>query len=324
LKGNEGIAQPSEFYRCMCITDGCAINYVCYDLNKHSTLMLYHRNRDGRRGSKKAYLRRVALNGATFFVTALVILVPLEPAFAQSGTDGSSNQNANSVTSGILPPGSEKTDTNVDALAAQPSTTGNAETPASAATQSAAADSGAPVAGTGNSPAPAGTPPGGGIKPINPTVPNIPNKNSTGPSPEVSSAPDLQPTVYSSFNQNQLKIDQNTGALETTYPITLPPGRNNLQPDLDLVYNSENSQQGSIFGEGWSISIPYISRLNLTGVENLYSTSTPNYFTSSLDGELSTTTVSGDYIARTENGTFDQYTFSKPHNLSLLSLVVAV
>ena len=109
-------------------------------------------------------------------------------------------------------------------------------------------------------------------------------------------------------------MDQNTGALETTYPISVPPGRNGLQPDLDLVYNSQNSQPGSIFGEGWSISIPYIERLNKSGVENLYSTSTLNYFTSSLDGELvttSTVTSTGvTYVARTENGTFNQYTFS--------------
>jgi RHS repeat-associated protein len=112
------------------------------------------------------------------------------------------------------------------------------------------------------------------------------------------------------FNQSQFKIDQNTGAADITYPIGIPPGRNNLQPDLDLVYNSQNIQLGGIFGEGWSISIPYIQRFNIDGVDNLYSTSTTNYFTSSLDGELSTTTVSGNYIARTENGTFNKYTFS--------------
>lgn len=109
-------------------------------------------------------------------------------------------------------------------------------------------------------------------------------------------------------------MDQNTGALETTYPISVPPGRNGLQPDVDLVYNSQNSQLGSIFGEGWSISIPYVERLNKSGVENLYSTSTLNYFTSSLDGELVTTsTVSStgaSYVARTENGTFNSYVFS--------------
>lgn len=87
-----------------------------------------------------------------------------------------------------------------------------------------------------------------------------------------------------------------------------------MQPNLSLVYNSENTQQGSIVGEGWSINIPYIERLNKSGVDNLYSTSTLNYFSSSLDGEIvSTSTVTStgiNYVARTENGTFDKYTFS--------------
>ena len=91
-----------------------------------------------------------------------------------------------------------------------------------------------------------------------------------------------------------------------------------MQPDLDLVYNSQNSQQGSIFGEGWSISIPYIERLNKSGVDQLYSTSTLNYFTSSLDGELvATSTVSStasSYVARTDNGTFNRYTYASSTN----------
>ena len=136
--------------------------------------------------------------------------------------------------------------------------------------------------------------------------------------PGALTGPDLQPVVYNSFNQSQVKIDKNTGALDTTYPITIPPGRNGLQPDLDLIYNSQNSQQGNIFGEGWSIGIPYIERLNKSGVDNLYSTSTLNYFTSSLDGEIvSTSTVTSTasaYIARTENGAFNKYTYTSSTN----------
>jgi hypothetical protein len=116
-----------------------------------------------------------------------------------------------------------------------------------------------------------------------------------------------------------VKIDKNSGALQTTYPISIPPGRNGMQPNLDLVYNSQNMQQGIIFGEGWSIGIPYISRLNKSGVDNLYSTSTLNYFASSLEGELvSTSTVTStgsSYIARTENGAFNKYTFTSSTNL---------
>jgi Salmonella virulence plasmid 65kDa B protein len=59
--------------------------------------------------------------------------------------------------------------------------------------------------------------------------------------------------------------------------IDIPPGRNNLQPDLSLDYNSQNTDQDSIVGYGWTLSIPFIERLNKTGSENLYG---PNaYFT---------------------------------------------
>ncbi len=58
------------------------------------------------------------------------------------------------------------------------------------------------------------------------------------------------------------------------------------------------------------MNIPYIERLNKAGVDKLYSTSTPNYFLASLDGELATTSVSTNYVPRTENGNFNQYAFS--------------
>jgi RHS repeat-associated protein len=79
---------------------------------------------------------------------------------------------------------------------------------------------------------------------------------------------------------------------------------------VNLTYNSGDNQLRSIFGEGWSVNIPYIERLNKAGADKLYSTSTPNYFLSSLDGELATTSVSSAYVPRTENGAFNQYAFS--------------
>jgi RHS repeat-associated protein len=90
----------------------------------------------------------------------------------------------------------------------------------------------------------------------------------------------------------------------------IPPGRNNLQPDVSLAYNSSDNQLRNIFGEGWSVNIPYIERINKAGVDKLYSTSTTNYFRSSLDGELATTSVASTYVPRTENGAFNHYVFS--------------
>ena len=100
--------------------------------------------------------------------------------------------------------------------------------------------------------------------------------------------------------------DQLSGALIYEYLVSVPPGRNGLQPDIKLTYNNQTSEEGTEFGFGWDINIPYIQRVNKNGVEKLY---TQNYFNSSLDGEL----VSADtntWMAKTENGDFRTYIFS--------------
>ncbi|MCX6718450.1 MAG: FG-GAP-like repeat-containing protein [Candidatus Staskawiczbacteria bacterium] len=120
------------------------------------------------------------------------------------------------------------------------------------------------------------------------------------------SNPAQPPASVSSMTQKLPEIDKNTGALNYSYPISIPPGRNNLQPDIALSYNSSQNEQAGIFGYGWELNIPYIQRLNKTGTDSLYSS---NYFYSSLDGELSTVD-SSSFVARTENGSFNKYTFS--------------
>ncbi len=112
-------------------------------------------------------------------------------------------------------------------------------------------------------------------------------------------------TSSSQLTQKLPEIDKNTGALSYNYPISVPPGRNNLQPSLALSYNSSLNEQNSIVGYGWSLIIPYIQRLNKTGTDTLYGA---NYFYSSLDGELAAVGGSS-YIPRTENGSFNKYTF---------------
>jgi RHS repeat-associated protein len=112
-------------------------------------------------------------------------------------------------------------------------------------------------------------------------------------------------------NPNAIKsifpdVDILTGALIYKYPIVLPPGRNKLTPDLSLIYNSGNTQNNSPFGYGWSVSIPYIERINRKGSDKLYASST---FVSSLSGELvfdSGTT----YKARVEEGSFVNYSYA--------------
>jgi RHS repeat-associated protein len=58
--------------------------------------------------------------------------------------------------------------------------------------------------------------------------------------------------------------DLHTGTGNFTVPITLPPGRNGFQPQLDLVY-STGSGNGP-FGFGWSLSIPGVSRQTSRGI----------------------------------------------------------
>ncbi len=108
-----------------------------------------------------------------------------------------------------------------------------------------------------------------------------------------------------------LSADSASGALNLKFNIKVPPGRNKLQPDLQLIYNNQDNDNLNIFGYGWSINIPYIERLPKKGVNKLYS---EIYFTSSLDGELEDIDLSDDthgtYGAKVENGSFLQYEFN--------------
>ncbi len=100
--------------------------------------------------------------------------------------------------------------------------------------------------------------------------------------------------------------DKITGAMQYEIPIVVPPGRNGLQPDLKLTYSSQARKYSNTFGYGWDSNIPYIERINRTGTDALYS---DNYFTSSLGGELATTT-GGAYVSKVDNGDYLQYAYS--------------
>src|SRR3989344_1678669 len=94
------------------------------------------------------------------------------------------------------------------------------------------------------------------------------------------------------------KVEGTTGAFTYRIPFDIPPGRNELQPDVALEYNSQNTSDG-IVGYGWSLSVPYIQRLNKTGSENLYG-NTP-YFTSSIDGELAVASTTSSTLTATSS-----------------------
>jgi hypothetical protein len=136
------------------------------------------------------------------------------------------------------------------------------------------------------------------------------------------------------FTETSLpKVDAATGAFTLSVPLDIPPGRNSLQPDLTLDYNSQRTQD-SIVGYGWQLSIPYIQRLNKTGSQNLFS---GGYFTSSIDGELvslatstpatSTPTIldSLPVTYRTlSSGTSDSFPYTVPSGGTNKELIVQV
>jgi hypothetical protein len=58
--------------------------------------------------------------------------------------------------------------------------------------------------------------------------------------------------------------DLQTGIGAFSVPIALPSGRHGIQPELSLVYSSGNGN--GVFGLGWGLSLPGISRKTFHGV----------------------------------------------------------
>ncbi len=106
-----------------------------------------------------------------------------------------------------------------------------------------------------------------------------------------------------SLKQNKPGVDVPTGALTYSYSINIPKGRNGMTPDISLSYNSQNTKEGSVFGYGWGINIPYIEKINKHGTDKLYN---ENYYNSSVSGEL-VESSSNIYISKIENGEFLKY-----------------
>lgn len=104
-------------------------------------------------------------------------------------------------------------------------------------------------------------------------------------------------------------VDTQTGELSYAYEIQVPPGRNGMTPDISLRYSSNATDNTSMFGYGWSVSIPYVERMNKLGMEKMYASST-EAFRSSLDGELVRVGTSTEYRPRVENGAFRKYLYS--------------
>jgi hypothetical protein len=94
------------------------------------------------------------------------------------------------------------------------------------------------------------------------------------------------------------------GSLQYEIPLTIPPGRNGLQPQLSLVYSSRPASESNLFGRGWSVTIQYIERRNYAGVDELYDHAA---YYSSLSGELASTTATSTFKAKYDSGEFLNY-----------------
>ena len=116
---------------------------------------------------------------------------------------------------------------------------------------------------------------------------------------EETSAP-LTPSLTESF-----RTDLMTGAAVVNVPITVPPGRKNIQPNISLSYSS-NSSNG-ICGVGWRLELGSIQRNTKKGVPNYDNTDSFMANISGANIEL-VDIGSGEYRAKQE-GAFLKFSF---------------
>ena len=75
----------------------------------------------------------------------------------------------------------------------------------------------------------------------------------SSPAPAIGSDPPKARDV----KDGDATVATSTGALNYSYPIQVPPGRNGMAPQLALTYSSQAPIYGGI-AAGWSLSIPQI------------------------------------------------------------------
>ena len=158
-----------------------------------------------------------------------------------------------------------------------------------------------------------------------------PEQQQEDPQPNVPAENDAEHQAFAPGNENaelpfdgpkkagvsSLRVAPNdqTGALSYDVPIVIPPGRNGMQPSLSLVYNSQQDDNESIVGYGWSLSIPYIERIARKGVGQLYS---EYFFYSSLSGEIVAIDIDengfGTYGPKVDTGSFLTYELRDDHS----------
>jgi RHS repeat-associated protein len=236
----------------------------------------------------------MALRLGTATLGILLILTPLTPAFAQTARSlpVATPSPAASPSTPANPSASPAQSSPVSAKPSAPAGTAQTPSPSPSAPVPAGPNNApAAKAGAAGLQASALTSAGGA------TTPGTTEPEGTSPAQTV-----------------QPKTDLNSGALSFDYPITLPPGRSGFTPDLALKYNSQHTDNSSIIGYGWELSIPYIVRKNTHGVDQLYNR---NDFTSSEDGDLkliSTTGSAQTLFPQSQTSDFSKYTLDTSTN----------
>src|SRR3989344_1798966 len=233
------------------------------------------------------------------FLVFMFFITPLAPVLADQVDGGSSDASATSDAGATTDSATQSQDPQSTDSSSQADTGIESAAPAGAAQETALPDEPATDSATDSTLAEEQT-----------ATDSAASPSPSGGSPSPDEPPVSQPSGSNSLLSPKLpEIDKNTGALHYNYSITIPPGRNNLQPDLQLSYNSNSNEQNGAFGYGFSLSIPFIQRLNKAGTDKLYTAGTASYFYSSQDGEL-VPAQGASYIAKTENGSFNKYAFS--------------
>ena len=107
------------------------------------------------------------------------------------------------------------------------------------------------------------------------------------------------------FLGESFQTDLATGAATLSIPVTIPPGRKNMQPSVGLSYSSNNSN--GICGMGWSIPSNTIQRSTKNGTPTYDATDTFTFAASGSNAEL--VNIGGDeYRAKIESA-FMKYIF---------------
>src|SRR5205807_6160484 len=68
---------------------------------------------------------------------------------------------------------------------------------------------------------------------------------------------DKPPPVGIKFNAGDWGVAEQQGAATYTYPVTVPPGRNGMAPQLALRYSSQSPLRGGV-AVGWTLNIPSV------------------------------------------------------------------